>query len=68
MGSEETRSECEQSFPTASDVGGLLLVSEWESAAALDTGATANVVCFRWLEHYNRLLGKEGRQGVPTFS
>ena len=49
VGSEETRDECEHSFPTTSDSGGLCLASDEDSAEELDTGATADLVCFRWL-------------------
>ena len=31
-----------------------------------DTGATANFVCFRWLEHQNQLLESYGYQRVST--
>ena len=34
--------------------------------AALDTGDTANLVCFRRLEHHHRLF-EDGRQGVSTY-
>ena len=65
--SMETQSECEQSSSTTLDVGGLALVSDEDSVVALDTGAAANLVCLRWLEHHNRLLEKKGRQKVATF-
>ena len=35
--------------------------------AALDSGATANLVCFRWPEHHNRLLERRGMQRVYVY-
>ena len=65
--SEGARSECEQSFSATVDVGGLFLVSQEDSVAMLDTAATANMACFRWLEHHNRLPEEHGFQKVSTF-
>ena len=62
VGSEETKSECEQSFLTKLDVGGLSSVSDDDSVLALDAGATANLVCFCRPERQNRLPEKSGRQ------
>ena len=39
------------------DAGAVFLVSKEESLAAPDTGAAANLVCFRLPEHDNQLLG-----------
>ena len=49
------------------DMGELLLVSQGESAVALDTGATADLVCFRWLAGHDRILEKYGIHGVPAY-
>ena len=46
----------QQSFSTTSDVGGLPLAADAESPAAWDTGAAANLVCLRRLEHRSRFL------------
>ena len=43
------------------------MASEADSVVALDTGATANLVCLRRLEPRNRHLGKNGRQNVSTY-
>ena len=53
---EEAKSNHEQSFATNLDVGGLFLASESDSVAVLDTGATANLVCSRWLGKDDSLL------------
>ena len=47
LDSDETKGECEQSVSTTLDVGGLCLVSEEGSGAVLDSGAAADLVCFR---------------------
>ena len=38
-----------------------------DSVVVLDTGATANLVCFRWLGHHNTLLEQQGLPRVPTY-
>ena len=35
---------------------------------ALDTGATANLVCFKWLGNHNSFLRKIGHQNVMPYS
>ena len=67
VGSEEAKSECEQSSATTLDVGGLCLVPGDDSAAVMDTGSTANLVCFRWPVRRNLLSEKRGRQKVATY-
>ena len=62
----ETESECEQALSTTLNVGGLSLVSKEDSAAALETGATANLARLRCLEQHNQLLGRRGSQWVST--
>ena len=49
------------------DAGGLFLVSEKGSVVVLDTGATANLVCFRCLDHHNRLAERHGFRRVSTY-
>ena len=38
-----------------------------DSVVVLDTGATANLVCFRWLSHHNSLLEQQGLPRVLTY-
>ena len=64
---EKPEGECEQFSSTTLDVGGMFLVSEDASMVELDSGATANSVCFRCLEHHNRLLERNGRPKVSTY-
>ena len=47
------------------EMGESFFASHEDSAVALDTGATANLVCSRWLAHYNRILE---RRGIPRMS
>ena len=49
------------------DMGEIFLVSKKDSVAVLDTGATANLVCFRWLANHNRILQEYGIQRAPTY-
>ena len=64
---KEANSDNEQSPATALDVGGLFLVSESESVAVLDTGATANHARFRGLEHHNRISQRRGYLPATTY-
>ena len=50
----------EQSFPTTMELGGQFAVTPPESLAVLDTGSTANSVCYKWLGNRNLFLGKQG--------
>ena len=52
-----TGSKWEQSCVTTVDVGEALLASQMDSAVALDTGATANVVRFSSLAHHDAISG-----------
>ena len=67
LDSAETKSECEHSFSTTLDAWGVSLVPDEESVAVFDTGATAILVCFRWLGRHNRLLEQEGCRKVSTY-
>ena len=58
---------CEQSFSTTLDVGCQLICMRNDSVVALDAGATANLVCFRWLHHHNALLEQRGVSRIPTY-
>ena len=57
----------EQSFSTSLDSGCQLICMRNDSVVVLDTGATANLVCFRWLAHHNTLLEQQGISRVPTY-
>ena len=47
-------------------MGGQFAASNSESAAVLDTGATANLVCYKWLGTRNSFLGRrEMEKAVP---
>ena len=63
----EAGGECDQSFPTTLDTGGLFMVSKEDSVAVLDTGAAANLVCSRLLGHHDQLLGSHGLQWLSTY-
>ena len=43
------------------------MVSREDGAAALDTGATAHLVCFSWLARHNRILELRGIPGVTAY-
>ena len=62
----ETGSKCERSFVTTVDVGGAILLSGMDRVVASETGATANLVCFSWLTHHNRILAKHGSPKVAA--
>ena len=38
-----------------------------DSVVILDTGATANLVCFNWLSHHNDLLARRGLPKVVSY-
>ena len=64
--SEESSGSCEQSFlPTLEDGSQLICMKE-DSVVILDTGATANLVCFRRSTQNNSLLSKLGLPRVAT--
>ena len=65
--SQDANSAHERPFATTLDVGGLSLVAKSDSAVFLDTGATANLACSRWLEHHGRILPRKGYQRATTF-
>ena len=66
LDSEETKSEREQFLSPTSGARGSLLAPD-EDSVVLETGATANFVCFRQLERHNRPLEKKGCQKVSTY-
>ena len=63
----ETGRKCEQPFATTVDAGDAFMVSQDESVVVLDTGATANLVCFRWLARHSRVLERHGIPWVSTY-
>ena len=65
--SGEPSGACEQSFSASTITANLFLVSAEDSAVALDTGATASFVCFRWLQRRNRVLERHGSQRVSAY-
>ena len=63
---EETKSAHQQSFSTTSEVGELFLVADSDRLAVLDTGATVNLVGFRWPGLHNRILERKGHRKVSN--
>ena len=57
----------EQSFSTSLDPGCQLVCMRDDSVVVLDTGATANLACFRWLSRRNSLLEQKGFPRVLTY-
>ena len=53
---------CEQPVSAALDLGGQCIFVGPDSVAVFDAEAAANLVCFKWFEHHNEILG---RQGAP---
>ena len=68
IGDGDTEGESVQSFATTMDKGELFLVSQENSVALLDTGATANLAFSRWLARHNRILDRYGIERVFTCS
>ena len=62
-----TAGHCEQSFSTTLDTGCQLVCMQDDSVVILDTGATANLVCLRWLNHHNALLEQKGMSRVSPY-
>ena len=62
---------CEDAPSTTSDVGVKSVCVHDDSVAVLDTGATANLTCFKWLgNHVSRLqkMGTPKASTYPTFA
>ena len=53
----------ENSFPTTLELGGHFAATQSESVVALDTGATANLVCYKWSGNRNSFRGRIIRFG-----
>ena len=62
---EEARGAGEQSFSTTMEAGGLFVLAN--SVVVLGTGATADSVCFSWLERRGRILQRESFPRVSTY-
>ena len=43
------------------------MLSQEDTAVVSDTGATANIVCFSWLAHRNRIVEQRGIPRVTTY-
>ena len=63
----EARGSCEQSFSTASNLGNQILRMGEDRVGAVDTGATANCVRFRWLGNRDMLSETHGSDRVSTY-
>ena len=64
---KEIRGYCEQSCSTTLEAGSQLIRMKEGSVATLETGAAANLVCFRRLTHHNSPMGKVGLPRVETY-
>ena len=66
-GGRENGSKCGQSFVATVDAGDASRVHQGDSVAAWNTGATADLVCFRWLARRSRILGRRGNPRATTY-
>ena len=66
VGESEAGSEREQSFVGAADAGDVSMVSRGDSVVALDTGATAKLLCSSWLARHSRILERRWSPRVTT--
>ena len=57
----------EQSFITSLRVSDHVAYAKNDSVVVLDTGATANLICFRWLDHHNTILQQWGLEKVTPY-
>ena len=55
-------SRCGESFATTLEVGGQFVCARDDSMSVLDTGATANFVCFKWIQNHNT---HKQKMGIP---
>ena len=58
----------EQFFSTTSEIGEQLAASHSDSVVALDSGATVNLVCLKWLGNRNLFSQKLGLPVVAPYS
>ena len=64
---KESSGNCEQSPSTTLEAGSRLVCTHEDSFVILNTGATANLVRFRWLAHRSSLLGNMCLPRVTTY-
>ena len=64
---KEGNGKREKSLPTTLEAFMQLICTKEDSVAILDTVATANLVCFRWLNRHNSMLGKMGLPRVSPY-
>lgn len=57
----------EHSFVTSLSKGRPILYAHNDSVVIMDTGATANLVCFNWLSHHKYLLARRGLPKVDSY-
>ena len=57
----------EQSFSAAIDAGGQFSATQSESVAVLETGATANLVCYKWLDTHNLFSKRQGLEEAVSY-
>ena len=57
----------ELSFSTTLEAGGQLIYVKEDSVVLLDTGATATLVCVRWLNRHSPMLEKMGLPCVSAY-
>ena len=57
----------EHSFTTSLSKDRPIFYAHNDSVVILDTGATANLVCFNWLAHHNDLLARRGLPKVVSY-
>ena len=67
VGESEAGSKCEQSLVTTVDAGDVFVASKEDSVAALETGATADLLRFSWLARHKRILERRGIPRVTSY-
>ena len=67
FGGGEAESKREKPFAATMDVGDLFLVAQEDSAAVLDTGAAATLVCCSRRARHNRILEIFGNPRATTY-
>ena len=64
---EAEKSNCNHSSSTTLGLRDLFLCMDGETAAVLQTGATANLACLWRLEHHNEISERTGIPQVTTY-
>ena len=57
-----------QAFSTILEIGGQFAVTQSDSVVASDTGATATLVCFKWMDSHTSFLRTIGLLKVTPYS